>query len=819
MLRLATKRVGTQVFSMCLLLSSAVGGAQVQPVRPRPANIARGFDVATPSGAHTGTDYDSMLGTPITSVGPGGTIIGSYTRPDAQGFGALEPKGKTLGRGPAIWVKYTLVNGDPIYVLYGHTATSWSDYSTGVGTAQFTFDATYQIHWKPNDPIGAFTVIGETAPYYYGASFAAHLHLGVFKPSRACSNNSFCPPPGSGWGYGPIHTAQGDFIDPEQFFTDPQYELQSSQTTAGPTAHFTMSAPGLTAVSDPGTLTATVTAGASVGVTFTSTSTAGSANISNYLWKSNGTQFCTTNPCTAPFSTPSNSITLTVTDQNGNVSSASGLVLVNQQVPTLAITTTALSPSTATVGAAYSSQAMTATGGTTPYGWSLPSGPSWLSMNPTTGILSGTPPSGTATGTVNLAVGIHDSASSPQSTSKPLSLTLNPVASATLAITATALSPSTATMGTAYSSQAMTATGGTTPYTWSISGAPNGVTMNPMTGVLSGTPTGSGTFSLMIGIHDSSSPQQTISKAFPLTVNPAVVALSITSTGLSPAMATDGTAYTAAAMTASGGAPPYTWSVSGQPSGLSMNPTSGVLSGTPTATGTFNLTVGVHDNNSPQRTASQGFTLTVSPQQTTGPTAAFTMAASGVSPVSAPGTLTVSAAAGSSASVNFTSTSTQGSSAIVSYIWKSNGVQICVGSTTTCTVGFTTPNTSTITLTVTDNNGKTSSPAQGTLVVNAATPIITKVSPNPLPALSGMQPFTITGVNLPANTSAGYILFTDPALVTHPSTAYPARVLSTSATQWVYNIDDNGTNGAGPWTVQMIDYSGQASAHYPFTVK
>jgi hypothetical protein len=146
---------------------------------------------------------------------------------------------------------------------------------------------------------------------------------------------------------------------------------------------------------------------------------------------------------------------------------------------------------------------------------------------------------------------------------------------------------------------------------WSVSGQPSGITMNPSTGVLSGTPTVSGSFSLYITVRDSGNPQQSYSKALPLTVAAAASALSITTTTLNPSTATVGTTYTAQALTAAGGTTPYTWSVSGQPSGVTINPSTGVLSGTPTAYGTFNLTVTVRDSGNPQQAPSKVLPLTV----------------------------------------------------------------------------------------------------------------------------------------------------------------------------------------------------------------
>ena len=57
---------------------------------------------------------------------------------------------------------------------------------------------------------------------------------------------------------------------------------------------------------------------------------------------------------------------------------------------------------------------------------------------------------------------------------------------------------------------------------------------------------------------------------------------------------TTGTAATLQ-MAATGGTAPYTWVATGLPTGLSINATSGLISGTPTATGTFSVTVTAKD--------------------------------------------------------------------------------------------------------------------------------------------------------------------------------------------------------------------------------
>lgn len=233
----------------------------------------------------------------------------------------------------------------------------------------------------------------------------------------------------------------------------------------------------------------------------------------------------------------------------------------------------------------YASSLTSATGGTAPYSYTVTAGalPGGIAMS-LAGVFSGTPIAG---GTFNFTVTATDSSSGsgPYSAMRAYSI----------AVTAITLSPLTlpnGTAGVAYT-QTLTASGGSAPYTYSVSAGalPAGMVIST-TGLLSGTPTASGTFSFTVSAIDTASAVGT--QAYTLSV--AAPTLTLAPTSL--ISGTAGTAYTQA-ITASGGIAPYSYTVSAGalPAGLTLG-TGGTLSGTPTVAGSFNFTVTATDSTS-----------------------------------------------------------------------------------------------------------------------------------------------------------------------------------------------------------------------------
>ncbi|WP_168356317.1 putative Ig domain-containing protein [Lysobacter enzymogenes] len=256
--------------------------------------------------------------------------------------------------------------------------------------------------------------------------------------------------------------------------------------------------------------------------------------------------------------------------------------------PTLTLTPAA-STLTATYGAAYS-LSYVAGGGTAPYKYQISAGalPAGLELDETSGVLSGVP---SVTGLYTFSVRATDKSTGAGA---PFSRTQNyvmQVNAPSIDLAPTTL-PAGAQVGAAYTAS-VSASGGIGPYTYAIpaGSAPPGLSM-AADGTLSGTPTAGGLFNFMIIATDKNG--RTGNRPYIFTV--AVPTITV-----SPATLADGNVAQAYSQTlsASGGTvgSGYRFSVppGDLPPGLSLS-TAGVLSGTPTAGGSFTFTVTATDN-------------------------------------------------------------------------------------------------------------------------------------------------------------------------------------------------------------------------------
>lgn len=250
---------------------------------------------------------------------------------------------------------------------------------------------------------------------------------------------------------------------------------------------------------------------------------------------------------------------------------------------------TTLTLPTAVLNAPYSAN-LTAFGGSQPFTWSVASGslPAGLTLSPTSGTISGTP---TVTGPSTFTIQVTGAGPPGQAgLSASRTFTLNVVRG----FSATTSSLATAKVGQPYTAQ-LTATGGVTPYVWTLQGTlPPGLTLSPG-GTITGTPTATGVFPFTVQAVDSSSPPLSATAGLSIVV---VSPLRITTTSLPEAVT--GVAYSQT-VGVTGGVPPLAWSVTaGQlPDGLRLSPSTGTISGTPVTTGRFTFTVSVQDSDTP----------------------------------------------------------------------------------------------------------------------------------------------------------------------------------------------------------------------------
>jgi hypothetical protein len=289
---------------------------------------------------------------------------------------------------------------------------------------------------------------------------------------------------------------------------------------------------------------------------------------------------------------PSN-FTVRVTDSGVPQQSFQKAFAITITANPLSITTTSPLP-TGAAGLAYS-QNFSVTGGTAPYTWTASGAlPNGLTLSPA-GALTGTP---LEAGSFNFTATVSDSSSPVLKQTASMQLTIRPLLNIT-----TASLPS-AAIGASYSTQLEASV--ESPLTWSVSSGnlPAGITLSPA-GLLSGTPTTAGTFGFTVKVT-SQSPNQESTRTYQIIVNAALA--------VSTAALPQGTRFVpySATLGASGGLPPYSWSVvsgSGSlPAGISLS-ASGVLSGTPTAIGTSTFSLRVTDSS--DVSATRAFSIVV----------------------------------------------------------------------------------------------------------------------------------------------------------------------------------------------------------------
>jgi len=245
--------------------------------------------------------------------------------------------------------------------------------------------------------------------------------------------------------------------------------------------------------------------------------------------------------------------------------------------------------------------------GVPPYTWRKASGifPAGLTFtgSSTTATLAGTP---TTVGTFAFSLEVSDTGTPVKRVEKEFTITIYGI----VKIATTGVKS--AIKGQPYS-DSLVATGGTLPYQWQKVGGslPTGLELNSTSGHIYGAPsltTGqSSTFK--VRVTDAGSPSGFDEEEYTLF---AIDPLAITTQTIQKAM--QGSAYQAM-LSGTGGISPYHWRVSAGslPGGITLNPDTGVLSGSSVPSGIFDFTVELKDSASVPNSITHAYQLEVLP--------------------------------------------------------------------------------------------------------------------------------------------------------------------------------------------------------------
>ncbi|MCZ4245230.1 putative Ig domain-containing protein [Pedobacter punctiformis] len=458
-------------------------------------------------------------------------------------------------------------------------------------------------------------------------------------------------------------------------------------------------------------------------------------------------------------------IPVTVTDANGNSITSNYTIKVTDP---LALPATTLADGV--TGTVYNTQVIpSATGGIGPFAYSATGLPPGLTFNPTTREITGTP---TQAGNYTVSVTVTDADGKTATTNYPVKVT-DP-----LLLPAATLADG--TVGVTYPAQTIpSATGGVGPYAYVATNLPPGLTFNPATREITGTPTQAGNYAVAVTVTDSQN--KTVTTNYPVKV---IGQLSLPSATLPNGVVGD--VYATQTLPAvSGGTSPYTYLATNLPPGLSFNTVTREITGTPTVGGNYTISLTATDANNNK--VNTDYTIAVT--------------------VKAPVAANASVCAGNPATLSVSNLQTG-----VTYNWyASSGSTALV---TNNTGVFTTPTVSTQTIFYVE--------AVSGTAVSSRTAVTVSINPAAAPAvittnnqvINSGQTTTLSATADAGNTINWYAAATGGTQLA-TGTSFTTPALNTTTTYYVETVNSNGCASASrvPVTVTVITGAGNPNCN------
>ena len=294
--------------------------------------------------------------------------------------------------------------------------------------------------------------------------------------------------------------------------------------------------------------------------------------------------------------------TVTVADPDEAGINASGSATISIGATPVAVGEAALARGRMTVPYAA---ALQASGGSGAFTWTVSAGslPAGLSLDASTGVISGTP---AAHGEYIFTVTVADANEAINAASGSVALSIAP---SPVAFAAQALPRGRITVPYA---AALQASGGSGAFMWSVTAGsvPAGLSLDAATGALTGTPLATGAYSFTVSVADAAEAANAATADVSIAIADAPVSIATASLP-------DGRQRVkyAASLKAVGGSGAVVWAIAPGmlPSGLSLNAANGAISGVPSVAGSFPLVVTATDVADPENTVSAELAIVLAP--------------------------------------------------------------------------------------------------------------------------------------------------------------------------------------------------------------